>query len=154
MREGLTMAEIQETCELCKLAEGAGPEGGWLVRNSLVSGYFSPANRAVPGWCQVQVNRHAGNLGELTAAEAAAIGVAAQELGAAIVAVTGASRIYAYSICEVIPHFHLVLGAPPAVGPDEARGPALLSRVLARDPAFTDASAAASVADRVRKALG
>src|SRR6185437_1261098 len=148
------MAETQATCDLCQLAEGAGPAGGWLVRNSLVSGYISPANRDVPGWCQLQVNRHAGNLSALTAAEAAAIGVAAQELGTAIVAVTGASRIYSYSICEVIPHFHMVLGPPPEVRPGEARGPVLLSRVLARDHHFADPAAAAEVADQLRAALG
>ncbi len=142
-----------ENCLLCAVAGGEEPAGGWLVRNDLVSGYLSGANRQLPGWCQLQVNRHATHLGELTAAEASAVGVAAAALGAAITAATGGDRVYAYSICEASPHFHLVLGPPPAVGPGEPRGPALLARVLARDPVLGDAAAAASVAGRLRAGL-
>jgi diadenosine tetraphosphate (Ap4A) HIT family hydrolase len=142
-----------ENCLLCTVADGAEPEGGWLIRNDLVSGYLSGANRHVPGWCQLQVNRHATHLGELTVAEAGALGVAARALGAAITSATGGDRVYAYSICEASPHFHMVLGPPPAVGPGDQRGPALLARVLARDPALGDPAAAASVADLLRAAL-
>jgi diadenosine tetraphosphate (Ap4A) HIT family hydrolase len=142
-----------ENCLLCAVAGGGEPDGGWLIRTELVSGYLSGANRQLPGWCQLQVNRHATHLGALTAAEAAAVGVAAQALGAAITAVTGGDRVYAYSICEASPHFHLVLGPPPAVGPADQRGPALLARVLARDPTLGDPAAAASVAARLRAAL-
>jgi hypothetical protein len=142
-----------ENCLLCAAAGGEEPAGGWLIRTDLVSGYLSGANRQLPGWCQLQVNRHATHLGELTAAEAGAVGVAARELGAAITAVTGGDRVYAYSICEASPHFHLVLGPPPAVGPAGQRGPALLARVLARDPTLGDPAAAASVAARLRAAL-
>jgi diadenosine tetraphosphate (Ap4A) HIT family hydrolase len=147
------VASASEDCVLCAVAGGGEPEGGWLIRNDLVSGYLSGANRHVPGWCQLQVNRHATHLGELTAAEASAVGVAAQSLGAAITAVTGGDRVYAYSICEASPHFHMVLGPPPAIGPGEQRGPALLARVLARDPALGDPAAAASVAGLLRSAL-
>ena len=147
------MVNADENCVLCAMAAGGEPEGGWLIRNDLVSGYLSGANRHLPGWCQLQVNRHATHLGELTAAEASAVGVAAGALGAAITAVTGGDRVYAYSICEASPHFHLVLGPPPAVGHGEQRGPALLARVLARDPALGDPAAAASVAALLRTAL-
>lgn len=147
------MVSASENCVLCTVAGGEEPEGGWLIRNELVSGYLSGANQHVPGWCQLQVNRHATHLGELTAAEAGAVGMAAQALGAAITAVTGGDRVYAYSICEYSPHFHLVLGPPPAVGPGEQRGPALLARVLARDPALGDPAAAASVAGLLHAAL-
>jgi diadenosine tetraphosphate (Ap4A) HIT family hydrolase len=142
-----------ENCLLCAVASGDEPEGGWLIRTDLVSGYLSGANRQLPGWCQLQVNRHATHLGELTPAEAAAVGVAARALGAAITTVTGGDRVYAYSICEASPHFHLVLGPPPAVGPADQRGPALLARVLARDPTLADPAAAASVAGQLRAAL-
>lgn len=147
------MASARENCVLCAVAGGREPEGGWLIRNDLVSGYLSGANKLVPGWCQLQVNRHATHLGALTAEEAAAVGVAARALGAAITAATGGDRVYAYSICEASPHFHLVLGPPPAVGPGEQRGPELLARVLARDPALGEPVAAASVAGRLRAAL-
>jgi len=147
------VAIAAENCVLCTVAGGEEPDGGWLIRNELVSAYLSGANRQVPGWCQLQVNRHATHLGELTAAEAGAVGVAARTLGAAITAATQGDRVYAYSICEASPHFHLVLGPPPAVGPAQQRGPALLARVLARDPALGDPAAAASVADRLRAAL-
>lgn len=147
------MASAGENCVLCAVASGGEPEGGWLIYNDLVSAYLSGANRHVPGWCQLQVNRHARHLGELTAAEAGAVGIAAQSLGAAITAVTGGDRVYMYSICEASPHFHLVLGPPPAIGPAEQRGTALLARVLARDPALGDPVAAASAADMLRAAL-
>jgi diadenosine tetraphosphate (Ap4A) HIT family hydrolase len=147
------VASAGENCLLCTVAGGGEPEGGWLIRNDLVSGYLSGANRHVPGWCQLQVNRHATHLGELTPEEAGAVGDAARALGAAITAVTGGDRVYAYSICEASPHFHLVLGPPPAVGPDEPRGPVLLARVLARDPALGDPEAAATVAGALRDAL-
>ena len=147
------MVSAGERCVLCTVASGGEPEGGWLIRNDLVSGYLSGANRHVPGWCQLQVNRHATHLGELTAAEAGAVGVAARALGAAITAATGGDRVYVYSICEASPHFHMVLGPPPAVGQGEQRGPALLARVLARDPALGDPDAAAAVAGALRTAL-
>lgn len=147
------MANAGENCVLCRAAGGAEPEDGWLIRNDLVSAYLSGANRQLPGWCQLQVNRHATHLGELTAAEAGAVGVAAQALGDAITAATGGDRVYVYSICEASPHFHMVLGPPPAAGLGAQRGPALLARVLARDPSLADPAAAVSVAGLLRARL-
>lgn len=142
-----------DDCMLCPVGAGKEPDGGWLLRDDLVSAYLSAANKLLPGWCQLQVNRHATHLGELTAREAAAIGAAAQALGAAVTEVTGGDRVYAYSICEAVPHFHLVLGPPPPPGLGQQRGPALLARILARDPGLGDAPAAQAAADALRAAL-
>jgi hypothetical protein len=150
------MDEDEASCELCRVAAGENePPEGWLIRNDLVTAYISAGNSEVPGWCQLQVNRHVPTLAGLSPSESAAIGLAAQQLAAAGLAATGIEdqRVYLYSLCEFVPHFHLVLGPAPVVAPGEPRGGALLSRILSRDETVRDASTAAEVAGRLRAKL-
>jgi hypothetical protein len=144
------MADAEE-CRLCSLVGPGAPEDTWVLHNDLVTAYDNGS--AIPGWYQLQVNRHASYIGELTEPEAAAIGSASVALGVAVTEVTGASRVYSYAMCEFVPHFHLVIGAAPELAADVARGAPLLSRIMVRDAELQDPARAAEVTEKVRAAL-
>ena len=145
------MTETATACALCTLAASGGPDQGWVARNDLVSAYANGSN--IPGWIQLQVNRHAANLGELSAEESAAVGALSSAIGKAALDITGASKLYAFSMCEFVPHFHLVLGPAPEVPPGVDRGSPLLSRIMVRDDALQDAARAVEVAAQIRTVL-
>jgi len=141
-------------CQLCDaIATDQAPGGEWLFKEDLVAAYRSAANLHVPGWCQLQVIRHAPTWGDLSSEEAAALGAGAQRLAAAILAASGATHIYSYSICENIRHFHLVMGPAPALGDGGMRGAPWLSRVLLRDAEVAQADLADSLFEAVRQEL-
>jgi hypothetical protein len=102
---------------------------------------------AVPGWYVLQVNEHVEGLGLMTVDQAAAVGNGARELTAAITAVTGEPRVYAYTICENFPHFHLVMGTPPAGA--AVRGRDLLVELLNRKPDYFDNAETLRIAEKV-----
>lgn len=143
---------VADSCELCKrVALADDGEGDVFLRHDLVTAYRSPANVATPGWCQLQVNRHAGNVAQLTREEASCFGKAMQVIGLAIVKATRVQRIYSYSICENVEHYHIVLGPRPG-GSNEVGAP-LLKRVLSRDPRLRDPEEASRVAARLKEEL-
>jgi histidine triad (HIT) family protein len=61
------------------------------------------------GYLFVQTTRHVQELGDLTEAEAAAVGRAAARWSRALQTVTGADHVYSAVIGHHIPHFHLHL---------------------------------------------
>jgi diadenosine tetraphosphate (Ap4A) HIT family hydrolase len=133
-------------CPFCDLHRSASPpEGGWVLRNDLVSASVLPGCE-YPGWFVLQVNRHAEGYPAFTEAEAAAVGTACWTLARAVQSVTGAERTYQYAIGENFPHFHMLIGPPPHAAPE--RGKRLLAGVITREAPFRDAGAAYRVAQQ------
>jgi diadenosine tetraphosphate (Ap4A) HIT family hydrolase len=58
------------------------------------------------GWLTLHSRRHATNFADLTEAEAADFGLTVQRIQKALVAATGALRVYFVSMSEGTPHFH------------------------------------------------
>jgi diadenosine tetraphosphate (Ap4A) HIT family hydrolase len=138
-------------CMFCDLHRSANPpEGGWVLRNDLVSASILPGCE-YPGWFVLQVNRHAEGYREFTAAEAAAVGTACWSLACAVQDVTGAHRTYQYAIGENNPHFHMLIGPPPHEATE--RGKRLLAGIITREAPFLDVEKAHEVARRTAAAL-
>jgi len=121
------------------------PEGGWVLRNKLVSAWILPGCE-YPGWFVLQLNRHAEGYLEFTADEAAALGDACWTLARAVHSVTGVNRSYQYAMGEVNPHFHMLIGPPPQQA--EERGKRLLAGIITREAPFIDVKVAYDVAQQ------
>jgi diadenosine tetraphosphate (Ap4A) HIT family hydrolase len=134
-------------CKFClKVQAEQPPEGGWVLRNELVSASVIPGSE-YPGWFVLHVNRHAEGWMGLTAGEASAVGAACGALARALEQVTGVARVYTYSIGENIPHFHMQIGHPPQQAAE--RGRRLLGQIIAGDEEHMDRGAALEMAARV-----
>jgi diadenosine tetraphosphate (Ap4A) HIT family hydrolase len=134
-------------CKFCdQVAAAEPPEGGWVLRNELVSASMI-AGADYPGWFVVHANRHAEGWAGLGSEEAAAVGAACGTLARALRQLTGVPRVYTYSIGENIPHFHLQIGVPPQAAPEAGRK--LLAEILADEPGYRDRPAALELAARV-----
>jgi diadenosine tetraphosphate (Ap4A) HIT family hydrolase len=139
-------------CKFCdKVAAAREPEGGWVLRNDLVSASVIDGAE-IPGWYVLHVNRHAEGWMGLDPAEASAIGAACAAIARALKQVTGVDRVYTYSIGENIPHFHMQIGSPPQHAPELGR--ALLTQIVGADPRYVDRAAAFEMAAAVAAAVG
>lgn len=147
----MTTDAVTADCPFCARHAAGRPEiGDWVLRRDHVSACVMPG-LDIPGWYVLHLNEHVEGLGLMTEEQAGAIGNGARELTAAITAVTGEPRVYAYTICENAPHFHMVMGTPPSSA--SVRGRDLLVEILNREPGYVDAAATRRVADQVRRAV-
>lgn len=138
-------------CVLCQRAATLGPgsaDPGWLLRSGHWGVSMHPAVPA-PGWVAVQTLRHTEGLASLDNAEAAELGPLLSRLSAAVTRVTGAERIYTYSLGESCPHTHILLGPPRG----ELRGAAFITGLLHRDESLVDHVAADRTAIRLASEL-
>lgn len=103
----------------------------------------------VPGWFILRVRRHAQGWASLAAEEAAALGVVAQRVAAAIEKALGTPTTYVMTFGENYPHVHFLVIGRPADLPVEDRGAAILSRRLTH----RDRQGALAAAAAVRAAL-
>ena len=98
-------------CLICdQLATTGALPGGLLVDDDLVVAYHLPPIERYPqqylGRTLIVTRRHVDHLGELTPDEAAAVGRAAQVLGAALLALDEVTRAHVAVIGLGVPHFH------------------------------------------------
>ncbi|MBS1881870.1 MAG: hypothetical protein JSS97_02805, partial [Actinobacteria bacterium] len=104
-------------CGFCRRAAAAAPpRGGWIDRDELVGTFLLPGCE-IPGWVCVQTNAHVEGWAALDAAHSAAVAAAIGRVSRALVALTGESRVYTYGMGERFPHFHQMVGPPPAAVP-------------------------------------
>ncbi|WP_308636303.1 HIT family protein [Paenibacillus silvisoli] len=61
------------------------------------------------GYVMVELKRHAPGFGDLTAEEAAAVGIAANEVSRALKEALHAEHVYAFVQGDGVPHFHMHL---------------------------------------------
>jgi hypothetical protein len=126
------------------------PAGGWVLRHELVSAWILPGCE-YPGWFVLQLNRHAEGYLDFTDAEAAAVGTGCWTLARGVNQVTGEKRFYQYAIGEVNPHFHMLIGPPPAQA--EERGKRLIAGIITREAPFLDVDKSHEIAGRVATAV-
>jgi hypothetical protein len=103
----------------------------------------------VPGWIAAQTLRHTEGLVTLEPAEADELGPLLTRLSAAVTTVTGAPRVYSYSLGEGCPHTHILIGPPQG----EQRGTAFQTALLRREESLADEAAAVEVAHALADAL-
>ncbi|ODT67035.1 MAG: hypothetical protein ABS75_26020 [Pelagibacterium sp. SCN 63-23] len=95
----------QRDCKACRAnARDADPYLVW--RNDLwVLRHTRPPYAAL-GWMTLHSQRHAASFTALPAAELADLGPTLARISTAIIAATGALRVYLASMTEMTPHFH------------------------------------------------
>jgi len=113
-------------CLTCRKLRGEIlPPGGILYADEWViasHAFIPPASSTVyPGWLVVELRRHVVGLGEMSAAEAQALGLALQRLSQALQKASGAERVYALVSGQAVEHLHVHLlpryaGTPPEIG--------------------------------------
>jgi diadenosine tetraphosphate (Ap4A) HIT family hydrolase len=98
-------------CLICEQIEGvASLPGGPLVDDVAVVAYHLPPIDRFPvqylGRMLVVTRRHVAHIGQLTSDEAAAVGRAAQYLGAALLELDDVAHVHCAVIGLHVPHFH------------------------------------------------
>jgi histidine triad (HIT) family protein len=143
----------QPDCFICRKHHGAEPvPGGPIYQDEYVLASHAdvPAEgRAYMGWCFVEPRRHICALGDLSDAEAGAVGRLVACLSRALQAELRAEHVYAFVLGDRVPHLHVHLIArhpgapreywgthvdewPDAPRGDEAEVAALVGRLRAR----------------------
>lgn len=104
-----------EDCFVCaKHARGDAVEGGVIWSDELIYAghcHLFGAQTIAVGWLIVEPKRHLAGLGDLTGAEAAAIGVLVSRLAKALTAVEGAEHVYSFVLGDgrAAGHLHVHL---------------------------------------------
>jgi diadenosine tetraphosphate (Ap4A) HIT family hydrolase len=101
---------MTDTCTICALVAGRSPAPGGVIRDDgLWVVLHHPGAHADPGELFIALRRHAESLGQLTDAEAAALGPLLRAGVAAIEHVVEPERVYAASFNERARHVHVFL---------------------------------------------
>jgi diadenosine tetraphosphate (Ap4A) HIT family hydrolase len=109
-------------CLVCRKHRGLAPApGGAIYADDLIfishAAPFGNESDHYLGHVFIEPRRHAPGLGDLTAAEAQALGLHASRVARALKATEGAEHVYAFVLGDHVPHVHLHLlarypGAP------------------------------------------
>jgi histidine triad (HIT) family protein len=107
-------ADDQPTgCFICdKHRQGDAAEGGVLYQDALVyAGHIHTMGQhtAYRGWLVIEPKRHTAALGELTVAEASALGVLVNRLARILKEGTNAEHVYAFVYGDAVKHLHVHL---------------------------------------------
>jgi diadenosine tetraphosphate (Ap4A) HIT family hydrolase len=107
------MTEPTTRCFICeKHRVGEAAQGGVLYQDELVYAGHTHAldgPTAYSGYLMVEPKRHAAGLGDLTDAEASAIGVLANRLARLLKEIEGAEHVYSFVYGDKVPHLHVHL---------------------------------------------
>ena len=117
-----------ESCQTCRLLArrnaGAAPPWDNIHRTTHWDVVHS-FNSALPGWLVLVCRRHIEAVHELTAEEAAELGVLLQRVSLALHEVTGCARTYVIQFAEAEGHTHVHFHVVPRMAdqPADRRGP-------------------------------
>jgi histidine triad (HIT) family protein len=154
----------QSDCLVCnKHASGDALGCGVIYEDDLVfASHAFPQTEsgdAYLGYLFVETKRHVAGIGELTASEAAAVGLLVNDLGTVLRSSEGAVHVYAHVYGDGVPHFHVHLqarypGTPREYWP-KAVGTAAIIVSLAEWPQAPrgDMQSVRSVSCRLRDAV-
>ena len=143
----------QQDCLSCDVIAGRRETpGGVIFENELwhLTHQVSPVQ--LPGFLILQPRRHVEQLGDLTAAEAAALGPVMTAASQALSLHSQARKVYVCSFGSLVMHVHFYLVPLTAVIPSDINGANLLNEVFTGRWAGSDAEAADAAA-RVRVEL-
>lgn len=112
-----------ESCIACGIVGGVRrTPGGILLREGGFALHALAEPSPLRGWVVLTSERHARAWPDLDAAALAALGPLAARVMAAQRRVLGAEHVYAFSIGDVVRHFHLHLVPRYAATPERLRG--------------------------------
>lgn len=92
-------------CPICKRQEDNSSPDIILETKSFVVRHSRETN--IPGYLVIEANRHILDLTEATDEEANGYGSLLKQVMSLIRKLTGAERIYTFSLGEAVPHFHV-----------------------------------------------
>jgi diadenosine tetraphosphate (Ap4A) HIT family hydrolase len=112
-----------EYCIACDITRGGlRPPGGVLLREGGFVLHAVADRTPLRGWVVLTAERHARALDHLTPESLTALGPLAARVVAAQRAALGAEHVYAFSIGDAVPHFHLHLVPRYPETPERLRG--------------------------------
>jgi diadenosine tetraphosphate (Ap4A) HIT family hydrolase len=138
---------MEQSCFICRKNAGleAPPPGGYVYEDVYWKVGHAPSDMVGLGTLVVESTRHYLDFSGMETDEAASFGGLMAKLYAALMAETGAERVYCALFAEGAPHFHVWL--VPRYPGGEVRGPALL------DQSSCDETEAIALAAALRKRL-
>lgn len=92
-------------CPICKRQEDNSSADIILETKNFVIRHSRETN--IPGYLVIEANRHILDLTEATDEEANGYGAVLKQVMSLIRKLTGAERIYTFSLGEAVPHFHV-----------------------------------------------
>lgn len=102
-----------ETCLFCTTYKDlSSTPGGIIYEDNLVyahHNYYQDERQMYLGHLLLKTKRHVPGFGDLTVAEAQAVGLSVTRLSKALQVCTGAEKVYVEAYYEVVPHLHLHL---------------------------------------------
>jgi diadenosine tetraphosphate (Ap4A) HIT family hydrolase len=123
---------MRDTCHTCMrlLARDQGTAPLWdNIYRTVYWDVVHSYNTSLPGWLVLILRRHAEAIAELTAAEAADLGLLLQRVSAVLHQITGCHKTYSIQFAEAPghPHVHFHVVPVQADHPVERRGPAIFT---------------------------
>ena len=148
------MAECH-TCELtARRDKGEAPLWDNIFRTQywdLVHSY----NTSLPGWLVLVARRHLAAVDEMSAAEAAELGVLLQQVSASLKQVTGCQKTYVMQFAEHPQHPHVHFHVVPRLNeqPETHRGPRVMKYLQVTEDEYVTEDVMNALSEQIRQAL-
>ena len=148
------MAECH-TCELtARRDKGEAPLWDNIFRTQywdLVHSY----NTSLPGWLVLVARRHLAAIDEMSAAEAAELGVLLQQVSASLKQVTGCQKTYVMQFAEHPQHPHVHFHVVPRLNeqPETHRGPRVMKYLQVAEDEYVTEDVMNALSEQIRQAL-
>ena len=148
------MAECH-TCELtARRDKGEAPLWDNIFRTQywdLVHSY----NTSLPGWLVLVARRHLAAVDEMSAAEAAELGVLLQQVSASLKQVTGCQKTYVMQFAEHPQHPHVHFHVVPRLNeqPETHRGPRVMKYLQVTEDEYVTEDVINALSEQIRQAL-
>ena len=148
------MAECH-TCELtAQRDKGEAPLWDNIFRTQywdLVHSY----NTSLPGWLVLVARRHLAAVDEMSAAEAAELGVLLQQVSASLKQVTGCQKTYVMQFAEHPQHPHVHFHVVPRLNeqPETHRGPRVMKYLQVTEDEYVTEDVMNALSEQIRQAL-
>ena len=148
------MAECH-TCELtARRDKGEAPLWDNIFRThywDLVHSY----NTSLPGWLVLVARRHLAAIDEMSAAEAAELGLLLQQVSASLKQVTGCQKTYVMQFAEHPQHPHVHFHVVPRLNeqPETHRGPRVMKYLQVTEDEYVTEDVMNALSEQIRQAL-
>ena len=148
------MAECH-TCELtARRDKGEAPLWDNIFRTQywdLVHSY----NTSLPGWLVLVARRHLAAIDEMSAAEAAELGLLLQQVSASLKQVTGCQKTYVMQFAEHPQHPHVHFHVVPRLNeqPETHRGPRVMKYLQVTEDEYVTEDVMNALSEQIRQAL-
>ena len=147
-----------EHCVTCELIERRAAGKSPLWDDIYHTPYWTVVhsfNTSLPGWLPLICNRHIGAIDEMTAAEAADLGLLLRRVSIALREAVGCTKTYVAQFAEAAGHQHVHFHVVPRMAdqPDDHRGPNIFKYLGASEADRVSETRMNEVATVIRRIL-